>query len=215
MQQIHSAYSSILASFVLVHSLLLNSFDFFYNCFDACRFSEGVDTVHQLQVSLIDNILVMLLWHDYISLASPKNQGQCLSEDSSGPFEVNVQPSYEGQIETLNVNYPETYIHDLAKCIVEILSDISTKECSLLSAFSTSFQKDCLEILRRADASQKPSGDIEEIVNFLFLVEKHSVQKGESWPLVYLAQPLLETFLPLIKSMVSDGRLMFFGSMYL
>ena len=185
-------------------------FFFFFLKFSLiCRFSKDVNTVGQLQVSLIDNVLVMLLWHDYLSVVSSKNQVQCLSEDSNGLLEVDVQPSDEGQIETLNIKYPQTYIHDLAKCIVEILSDISTKECGLLSAFSASFQKDCLDILHRADTSQKSSGYTEEIVNFLFLVEKHSVQKGESWPLVYLAQPMLETFFPFIKSMVSENLLMF------
>eukprot|EP00268_Persea_americana_P004589 TRINITY_DN11476_c0_g1_i2.p1 TRINITY_DN11476_c0_g1~~TRINITY_DN11476_c0_g1_i2.p1 ORF type:complete len:1845 (-),score=356.21 TRINITY_DN11476_c0_g1_i2:119-5653(-) len=174
---------------------------FLWGIYNASRFSKDVNTVGQLQVSLIDNVLVMLLWHDYLSVVSSKNQVQCLSEDSNGLLEVDVQPSDEGQIETLNIKYPQTYIHDLAKCIVEILSDISTKECGLLSAFSASFQKDCLDILHRADTSQKSSGYTEEIVNFLFLVEKHSVQKGESWPLVYLAQPMLETFFPFIKSM--------------
>lgn len=198
----------MLVSVVFVLSLLFKSFYFLTTAL-MCRFSKEVNTVHQLQVSLIDDVLVMLLWHDYLSLASSKNQVRCLSEDSNGPLEVDVQPSVEGQIETLNKKYPQTYIHDLAKCIIEILSDISMKECGLLSAFGTSFQKDCLDILHRADTSQKSSGYTEEIVNFLFLVEKHSVQKGESWPLVYLAQPMLETFFPLIKSMVSEILLIF------
>lgn len=178
---------------------------FLWGIYNASRYCEGVDTIDHLRVSLIDNVLVMLVWHDYLLLVNPKYQAEHLSQESS-ETEGDIKPSFERLTKSLNIKYPEGYMQDLGKWIVEILSDIAVKECSLLDSFCASFQKDCLSIFQEAETSQKPSTCAEQIVNFLFLVEQHVVRKGETWPLVYLVRPMVATSFPLIKSLnSSDG----------
>ncbi|XP_058075497.1 E3 ubiquitin-protein ligase listerin isoform X2 [Magnolia sinica] len=179
-------------------------FKAFKECFlwgicNASRYSEGRDAIREFQVNLVDHILVMLLWHDYLLLVSPKIQGDNFSGKSGAS-------SDERPTETLCTRYVESYMQDLGKCIIEILSAISMKECNLLSAFCASFQKDCLEIFQQAESPQKSSEHVEQIVNFLSLLEKHAVQKGETWPLIYLVGPMVVNSFPLIKSLDStDG----------
>ncbi|KAL5709837.1 RING-type E3 ubiquitin transferase [Ranunculus cassubicifolius] len=98
-------------------------FKAFKECFlwfihNASRYA--VDGVSHFRVSLFDSIIVNLLWCDYLMLASSKDRGGV---------------SQERTVENLNTKYSSEYMQDLGKCIIEVLSDISLKECDLIATF--------------------------------------------------------------------------------
>ncbi|KAL5974682.1 hypothetical protein ACLOJK_031352 [Asimina triloba] len=133
------------------------------------RYYDGRDAIVKFQASLVERILVKCLWHEYLFLASPKKSKSNLSSE-------------ERLAEIPPTKQRGSYMQDLGKCCVEILSTISIKECNLLNTFGTSFQEDCLTIFKQ-ESLQKPT---EQMVKFLSLLEKHAVKKCESWPLLYL-----------------------------
>ncbi|MCL7048386.1 hypothetical protein MKW94_014728, partial [Papaver nudicaule] len=163
---------------------------------------EGEDGIHQFRVGLVVNILVNLLWHSFLLLDSSKGQDAVFpNKPSSGSPEENVQSSQVQKSEKQNIKFPLSYTEDLGKCIIEILSVISGEENSLLSTFCAIFQQNCLEYLQQTELLGRPSEQINQIVSFLLLLEKHAVMKGEMWPLVYLAGPMITKAFPVIKSL--------------
>ncbi|XP_042478735.1 E3 ubiquitin-protein ligase listerin [Macadamia integrifolia] len=171
---------------------------FLWSVHNASRYCNGVDAISHFQVSLIENIL-LLLWHDYLLVVNPNSQGSVFSGKFNGGSSADsIHPSGESAKER---RYPMGGMEELGKCIVGILSDLSTKEGNLLSTFCVKFQEDCLEMLRQEEHLQKSSEHIEQVVNFLSLLGKEAVQKGEKWPLDYLAGPLMAKSFPLIRSM--------------
>ncbi|CAA6669280.1 unnamed protein product [Spirodela intermedia] len=125
------------------------------------------DNIFHFQVTLIENIVVLLLWHEYIFIGR-KDDPQVLHARS---------------LETSSVNYPFSYFQELARCIIGVLSNISLRKISLLGTFCTPFQKDCLDILQQEENLQKYSEQTERISNFLLLLDQHALQKNETWPL--------------------------------
>ncbi|XP_043725325.1 E3 ubiquitin-protein ligase listerin isoform X2 [Telopea speciosissima] len=176
---------------------------FLWSVHNASRYCNGVDAISQFRVSLMENILLLLLWHDYLLLVNPKSQGSVFSDNgkfNGGSSEDSIQSSGE---RTKERRYPMSDMQELGKCIIGILSDLSTKEGNLLSTFCAKFQEDCLEMLRQEEHLQKSSEHIEQVVNFFSLLGNEAVQKGEKWPLDYLAGPLMAKSFPLIRSMDS------------
>ncbi|XP_010256980.1 PREDICTED: E3 ubiquitin-protein ligase listerin [Nelumbo nucifera] len=182
-------------------------FNAFKECFiwavhNASRFCNGVDAISHFQIGLVQNILVTLLWHDYLLVVHPKGHGGVSYGNSICSFENNTQAFQETKMDPVTIKYPMGYLQDLGKCIIGILSEFSSKECDLLDPFSASFQEDILEILRQ-EHLQKLSEHVEQVVNFLILLDEYAVQKGERWPLVYLSRPMVANSFPLIRSMDS------------
>ncbi|PIA58085.1 hypothetical protein AQUCO_00500192v1 [Aquilegia coerulea] len=169
---------------------------------NASRYSKGIDDVHHFQISLVDSILVNLLWHDYLLIADLKNQGGVSSGKSCSSLEEISPHSPERRIEKLGAKYSLDYMQDLGICIIDVLSVISLKECGLLATFSRAFQEKCLEIIQQAEL-ERPSEHVVQIENFLILLDKHAVQKGETWPLEFLAVPMMTKAFSSIRSLDS------------
>ncbi|XP_057483183.1 E3 ubiquitin-protein ligase listerin-like isoform X2 [Actinidia eriantha] len=182
-------------------------FQAFRECFlwglqNASRYCGGADAVYSLQVSLIDKILLKLMWHEFLPI-SPKNQERVFSVESRDPSYCNVKPFHEEAVETFKTKYPIGYIQELGKCIIEILSGIYSLEHDLLLPFSTVFQENCLEIFKQTENVESSSEVIERVITFLLLLGQSAVQKGEKWPLVNMVGPMLAKSFPLIKTLDS------------
>ncbi|KAI3927104.1 hypothetical protein MKX01_029872 [Papaver californicum] len=166
-------------------------FKAFKECFiwaieNASRYFDREDAVHQFRVGLVDSILVDLLWHSFLLLDSFKSQDGVFPRKSSiGEAKYQVSLALHA---------------DLGECIIEILLVISGEEHSLLSTFCTTFQENSLEFLQQTEQLGRPSEQISQIISFLLLLEKHAVKKGEMWPLVHLAGPMVTKAFPVIKS---------------
>lgn len=133
------------------------------------------------------------MWHEYSQFRSPKDHDRILSGASPGSSGERIQPINQES------KHPLIYAQDLGKCIVEILSGISTMEHNLLPIFSSRFQEQCLEILSLEDSSE----NVEVLIRFLLALDHSAVRKGEIWPLEYLVGPTLAKSFPLIKTLVS------------
>ncbi|KAK6234537.1 hypothetical protein SCA6_009874 [Theobroma cacao] len=166
---------------------------FLWGLHNAFKFCDTVDSISHFRITLINNILVKLLWQDYISSVSLKDQ------DSD-------QPLHGKTMETQNIKYPISYLQELGKCIVEILSGIYSLEQDLLSFFCMAFQETCQGLLQEKVVTEQTTLNMEPIIKFLSLVDRHVNQKGEAWPLLHLVGPMLYTSFPLIRSLDSpDG----------
>lgn len=113
------------------------------------------------------------------------------------------QPLNGKAMEMQNTKYPISYLQELGKCIVEILSGINSLEEDLLSLFFVVFQEACEGLFQQKATTEQPTLNIEPIIKFLFLVDQHAKQKGESWPLLHLVGPMLAKCFPLVRSLVS------------
>lgn len=166
------------------------------------RYSDPADS-YRCQQTLTDQILLKLLWHEYLLSVSSKNQERVFSSmdfSSDG-----IQTSHQGSTQ-LNVKIPEGYVQDLGKCIVEILSDIFFLEPDLLLQFCSTFQQTCLGVFQQTDSSVENG---EGVIEFLSVVNQQAVRKGETWPLVYLVGPTLSKSFPLIKTLDSPNAVRF------
>lgn len=167
------------------------------------RYCEGVDSIHHFQVTLIDNILVKLLWQDYTFFVSLNNQDKVFSGISADSSENSDLPSNEKKVETLTIKYPMRYLRDLGECIIGILSGISLVEHDLLSAFTVEFQETCLVMLQQTEDKERSTARLERVTHFISLLEQHAIHRGENWLLVDLVGPMLVKSFPLIRSIVS------------
>ncbi|XP_052185068.1 E3 ubiquitin-protein ligase listerin isoform X2 [Diospyros lotus] len=165
---------------------------------NASRYCDGELAVHSFRVTLVDKILLKLLWPNYLPLGSKGNEG-VFSEQSRGSSKGSSQPFYEETLETLKIKYPMGYVQDLGRCITEILSCIYSLESDLLLAFCTAFQENCFEVFQKTEHIESSSEIIERVIKFLLLLGQHSVQKGEKWPLVNLVGPMLAKSFSLIQ----------------
>lgn len=177
-------------------------FQAFKECFlwgirNASSFCNGDDLAH-FQVTLVDVILVKLLWKDYLHVQCLENQDRAFSEDA--PLNDNMAE------EIPSIKYPMSYLQDLRKCIVEILSGIHLVKHDLLSVFSMEFQKDCISMFHLTESMGVASETIELIIGFILELEQLSVDKDDTWPLVLLVGPTLANTFPIIRSLdSSDG----------
>ncbi|MCD9639553.1 hypothetical protein HAX54_024169 [Datura stramonium] len=175
---------------------------FLFSLKNTDRYSDPADS-YRFQQTLTDQILLKLLWHEYMLSVSSKNQERVFSSmdfSSDG-----IQTSHQGSTQ-LNVKIPEGYVQDLGKCIVEILSDIFFLEPDLLLQFCSTFQQTCLDVFQQTDSSVENG---EGVIEFLSVVNQQAVRKGETWPLVYLVGPTLSKSFPLIKTLDSPNAVRF------
>lgn len=117
----------------------------------------------------MDEVLLKLLWHDYLMVPVSR--------------------------QLTNIDH----IQEFGKCITEILSSLFSLNPNLLSSFCSTFEENCLNAFQQTENSE----NIEKIIRFLLLVDKHAVQKGDSWPLSYLVGPMLPKSFKLIQTIVS------------
>lgn len=122
---------------------------------------------------------------------------------SVDPSEDRAQHFHKKTVEAVNIKYPNSYVQELGKCIVEILADISSLDSKVLNTFCVAFQETCLQVFQQKETMERHSENIEQIIKFLSLLDQHAIQKGESWPLVYLVGPMLAKAFPSIRSSVS------------
>ncbi|KAJ8562540.1 hypothetical protein K7X08_011831 [Anisodus acutangulus] len=170
---------------------------FLFSLKNTNRYSDAADS-YRFQQTLTDQILLKLLWHEYMFSVSSKNQERVFSSDG-------IQPSHQGSRE-FNLKIPEGYVQDLGKCIVEILSDIFFMEPDLLLQFCSTFQQTCLGVFQQTDSSVENG---EGVTEFLSVMNQHAVMKGETWPLVYLVGPTLSKSFPSIKTLDSPNTVKF------
>lgn len=147
------------------------------------RYCNEAEVIYHFRVTLIDDILIKLLWQEYL-----------LSTSMTDPSEDSTQSSQRRTTEAA-LNVKHHYSHNLGKCIIKILSGMET---DLLSVSCLAFQDNCLEIIKQGD-----SEELERVVDFFVLLEQHAVQQGETWPLAHFVGPMLSKSFPLIRSLVS------------
>lgn len=194
----------------LSHSLNAERVAFFLavkECFlwalrNVSRYSDGLDAIHHLQHTLIDQILLKLMWHEYFLFHSPNDHDRILSGVSPGSSGEKIQPVNQES------KHPLVYAQDLGKCIVDILSGISSVEHNLLSVFSSRFQEQCLEIFPLENSSE----NVGVLIRFLLALDHYAVSKGETWPLEYLVGPTLAKSFPLIKTLDSPDAVKFMAT---
>lgn len=151
------------------------------------RYCSGEDAIYIFRMSLVDNVLVKLLWHDFLIYSEARHA----DANTSKLLDKNLLDIKQGQL------------HDLGRCIIDVLSALYSLECKLLTPFCEAFQGCCLETFQQAEHVKEASGNIGKAIRFLVLVEEYVELKSESWPLDYLVGPMLERSLPLIISHVS------------
>ncbi|XP_024020214.1 E3 ubiquitin-protein ligase listerin isoform X1 [Morus notabilis] len=176
---------------------------FIWGLHNASRYYDEVDSIYHFRVTLIDNILVKILWHDYFSFISSNKQESVpseLSARSSGDRELPLSKKTE---EASRIKYPISYLQDLRSCIIDVLSGIFFLEHSLLSAFCTEFHESCLGLFQHAPNTVTAAESVERVTQFIWLLGQHAMQKGESWPLVDLVGPMLAKYFPVIRSLDS------------
>ncbi|XP_015087754.1 E3 ubiquitin-protein ligase listerin isoform X1 [Solanum pennellii] len=175
---------------------------FLFSLKNTDRYSDAADP-YRFQQTLADQILLKLLWHEYLFSVSSNNQERVFSsmDFSSG----GIQPSHQASRQ-LNVKVTEGYVQDLGKCIVEILSDIFLLKPDLLLLFCSTFQETCLGVFQETDSSIENG---EGVTEFLSVVNQQAVRKGETWPLVYLVGPTLSKSFPLIRTLDSPNAVRF------
>lgn len=177
---------------------------FLWGLHNASRYNICGDATGHLPVKLISNILVALLWREYLLLVSTKSKDTSVFPRSDGLAAKGLQIS-----DDMSTSYPISYIEELGRCIVGILADISNKDFSLLTIFCTAFHKECLEIFQHGEHGPKFSERVEQISNFFRLLDQFIWQKGQTWPLHTLAGPLFANSFKFTKSMDSPDAVRF------
>lgn len=153
----------------------------------------------------MENILVKLLWADFVHFPIPKNKERSIpgmSSETSEGSNLSVQKK-SGDAPVLK--YPINYSHELGKCIIGILSGIALVESDLLSIFCSAFQNTCQQMLIHYGNGEEPE-IVEQLIEFLSLLEQDAVRKGEIWPLVHVLTPTLAKSFSAIESLVSLAR---------
>ncbi|KAK4759113.1 hypothetical protein SAY87_020414 [Trapa incisa] len=190
-----------------------NRFSFFQafkECFvwalkNISRYLDGVDTVHYSRASLVENILVKLLWEDFVHSPIPKNKEQTISEVSSETSEGSNLSAQKKSGDASVPKYLINYSHELGKCIIGILSGIAFVESDLLSLFCSAFQETCQWISMHSGNGEE-SEIVEQLIEFLTLLEQDAVRKGKNWPLVHVLTPTLAESFSEIESLdAPDG----------
>lgn len=170
---------------------------------NASRYYDGMDSIYKFQVTLIDNILVKILWHNYFSFVSSHQQESVRSGLSTVSPENRDLPLSKKTEEASRIKYRISYLQDLRSCIIDVLSGIFFVEHSLLSSFCMEFHESCLGLFQPATNSGTEVESVEQATQFILFLGQHAMQKGETWPLVYLVGPMLAKSFPMIKSLDS------------
>ncbi|KAJ1437516.1 Zinc finger, RING-type [Sesbania bispinosa] len=174
-------------------------FQAFKECFlwslkNASRYNDGGESISHFQVTLVDNVLVKILWQDFLTTGSSKSYGIINSGKAADSSEENV--SHNKKVDMLNTKYPMPYLQELGKCFVEILLGIYILDSNLLSVFTVKLEDNCKINLQQAGNMEI----VERITFFMALLEQHAVMKGATWPLVYIVGPMLAKSFSIIRS---------------
>lgn len=160
------------------------------------RYNDGEDSIYHFRVTLVDNVLVKLLWHDFFMTGSSK----CYDIINTAKANLSEEiVSHNRKMDMLNMKYPMPYLQELGKCFVEILLGIYIMDSNLLSVFTAELEDNCMRVLQEADNVEI----VERIILFMLLLEQHALMKGVTWPLVYIVGPMLAKSFLIIKSSVS------------
>lgn len=166
---------------------------FLWSLKNASRYNGGDDSISHFQVTLIDNILVKLIWRDFLTTGSSKGYDIITGKESDSSEKT---LSHSKKVDVQNTKYPMPYLQALGKCFVEILLGIHVLDINLLSVFTVELEDNCMSVLQQAGNVEM----VEQIISFMLLLEKHAVTKGATWPLVYIVGPMLAKSFPLIRS---------------
>ncbi|XP_042375338.1 E3 ubiquitin-protein ligase listerin-like isoform X1 [Zingiber officinale] len=167
------------------------------------RYCKTTDDQSELPIKLINDIFVELLLNDYLLSASVKKRDESSQARSDISTDGGSSLSHERPQQRVNSSHQAFFTEELLRCIIGILLEISQEDQNLTCVFCTSFQKDCLEIIREGDSLQNFPECIERIVRFFLAIDKCILLKGHDWPLHFLGRPLFFTTFPVIKSMDS------------
>lgn len=161
-----------------------------------------MDSIGDFRATLVKNVLVKLLWQDFLFSGSSKNKEKTAPGLSADSCESDLA-SNRKTIETLNITYPMSYFRELVNCIVGLLSGIYSLDHDLLSAFSAEFQENCQSWFQHASNLERENECAERVIQFISLLGEHAIQSGESWPLASLVGPMLANSFTLMRSHVS------------
>ncbi|PWA65835.1 Armadillo-like helical [Artemisia annua] len=180
-----------------VHSQSSNAdqlafFQSYRECFiwalqNAQRFCEGVEAIHHFRRTVVDEVLLKLLWRDYLLVPSSISNGKMSPEE-------NIKKS--------DIKHQTDHVQDFGKCITEILSGLFSVEPSLLSVFCSTFEKNCLDAFQQSENIESRE-NLEKIIRFLLSVDLHAVRKGDTWPLSCLVGPMLSKSFQLMQTIDS------------
>ncbi|GAB2242261.1 hypothetical protein Droror1_Dr00019036 [Drosera rotundifolia] len=167
------------------------------------RYFDGEDAA-RFQKFLVENILVKLIWLDFL-LYSGCGHGYDLSSGKSGDILEDSQQSNDNILDAKSV---PGYWQDLGKCLIETISALYSLGPGLLAPFYVVFEDTCIGELKETEQLKRP-GNLVQLIRFMHLMEQHAIRKAEAWPLDYLMGPLLEKCFPLIRSHDSSDSLKF------
>ncbi|KAL6565131.1 hypothetical protein OROMI_016581 [Orobanche minor] len=172
---------------------------------NASRYFEDAGATYQFQHTLVDEIVLGILWHDILLSSGSKNQDLTFMQSQ---LKNTIQPIHKEPRAGVNSRLSMDYEKILGKCIIGILSEIHCLEHDLLSVFSLKFQADFVDIFQQTEYYSK---NVDWVVKFILLLDKHAVQKGETWPLLELVGPTLKKSFPLIGTLF-DTIIKFYGT---
>ncbi|KAK7276086.1 hypothetical protein RIF29_17218 [Crotalaria pallida] len=175
-------------------------FQAFKECFlwslkNASRYNDGEDSISHFRTNLVDNVVVKVLWQDFLTIGSSKGFDMINSEKAADSSVVDVSPNKK-TVDMLNTKHLMPYLQELGRCCVEILSGIYILDNNLLSVFVVELEENCRGILQQAGNVEI----VERIILFMLLLEQHAVLKGATWPLVYIVGPMLAKSFSIIRS---------------
>uniref|UniRef100_A0ACD5XVI5 Uncharacterized protein n=1 Tax=Avena sativa TaxID=4498 RepID=A0ACD5XVI5_AVESA len=163
------------------------------------------DSSDYIRNRLITNVLVKMVWHDYLQLSLSKNLDAVLSLLSEEATTDDHQPYHKKSLLVPNLRQPIYYYQDLGKCMAEILDALSVTESPLLEVACESLLRDYLDIVQQGEKLSKFQDHVGQLVSFFRSLDLLVLQNGRTWPLENLARPLVEHSLPAIKSMDSPS----------
>ncbi|XP_027331618.1 E3 ubiquitin-protein ligase listerin [Abrus precatorius] len=172
---------------------------FLWSLKNASRYNDGEDAISHFRVALVDSVLVKLLWQDFLTTGSSKDNVIVNSGKATDSSEENV--SHNKKVDMLNTKYPMPYLQELGKCFVEVLLGIYILDINLLSVFIVELEDNCMCILQQAGNVEV----VERIILFMLLLEQHAVMKGATWPMAYIVGPMLAKSFSIIRSSDSPG----------
>lgn len=180
--------------------LILSSKNLIPTCSLVIRYCDGADAINHFQHTLVIEVLLGLLWPEYLLGASSKGQDVTFSSSTLDQSKNGSQTIHKEPREAVNNKHSRVYEESLGKCIIKILSGIHRLDSGLLLIFSSRFEADCLDRFRQTECSCQ---NVQWVVKFILLLEKNAVQNGETWPLLDLVGPTLRKSFPLIGTLVS------------
>ncbi|XP_073156926.1 E3 ubiquitin-protein ligase listerin [Henckelia pumila] len=168
---------------------------FLWGLRNASRYCDEVDSVYSYQCSLVDDILLGLLWHEYLQVSGLKNKDLAYASCTSNRANNSIQPIHKDSREAMNCSHSPDYEKSLGTCIIKILSGINFLQRDLLLIFRSRFQADCLDIFQKMECSLY----VESFVNFFVLLGQHAMKREkETWPLFDLVGPTLKKVFSII-----------------